>query len=495
MKFLAFDIGTSAVKAVLVDDRQRVLQAASVPLATVRPHPLWSEQDPDEWWRAVETAVATLRQAAGREWAGISAIGLSGQMHGAVMLDGDGRPVRPAIIWNDGRAHAETKELAALVSDFGYIAGVPPMTGLTAPKLLWMRRHEPEVWARVRRIMLPKDYVRLQMTGTFCTDMCDAAGSIMLDNRHRRWSPEILAACHVTVDMLPRLIEGSENSGTLRREVAAGWGLEPLDVVVAGGTGDAAAGAIGIGAVQDGDAFVSIGTSSQYFVTRTSYDPAPESLIHTFCHGLPGRWFQMAGLLNGASCLAWMASTMGDANIDELLAGAERSFAGPTSLLFLPYLTGERTPLNDPYAKGVLSGLTPAATRDEIIQAVLEGVAFSIGHCQETLAAAGTEVSELAVVGGGSRSLFWMRILANVLDRRLVLYESGEVGPAFGAARLARLARTGEAIADVCRPPPVKQAIDPEPDLAAAYQPRLAAFKQLYQALAPLFRQSAGAAA
>ena len=484
--YLGIDIGTSAVKSLVADEAQAVLAQASAQLTTSRPKDMWSEQNPDDWWQAVETTIAALRQQMGAKWQAIRAIGLSGQMHGAVLLDVDGKPLRPAIIWNDGRSHAECVDLQQRLPDIGMIAGVPPMPGFAAPKLVWLRSHEPDVMASAAHLLIPKDYVRFRMTGTFATDMSDASGGLLLDTGNRRWSSDIVASCGFSPSLLPDLMEGSARAGHLSAAIARAWGLSE-DVAVAAGAGDAAAGAIGIGAINDGDGFISLGTSALYFITRDRYNPAPEHLIHTFCHALPGRWFQMAALLNGASCLAWAAGMLGESDIGNLLDRTEARHSGPSSVMFLPYLTGERTPHNDPYAKGVLFGLTPSTSREDIVQAVLEGVAFSLADSQIYLADTGSLPERVGVIGGGSKSRFWMQMLANIIGRTVVLYEGGETGPAFGAARLARLALTGEDPLAVCTKPAVAVEIVPEPARQQGYAARLGKFRALYAALKPVF--------
>lgn len=487
MTYLGIDIGTSAVKAVLVDATQRTLAAAEAPLATLRPAPLWSEQDPTTWWAATETALGRLRLDQPAAFAAVRALGLSGQMHGAVLLDAADRVLRPAILWNDGRAHAECRMLEERVPDLGRIAGVPAMPGFTAPKLLWLAAHEPEILPRITRVLLPKDYVRLRLTGEHVTDMSDAAGTLWLDQARRAWSPEVLAATGLAARQMPRLVEGSAAAGTIRPSVAERLGL-PQGVLVAGGAGDAAAGGIGIGAVEDGDAFISLGTSGQYFVATERYRPYPAAFIHAYCHALPARWFQMAAMLNGASCLAWAARLLGEPDIGALVERVAAAFRGPGRLTFLPYLTGERTPHNDPHARGVLFGLDADSGPVEVVQAVLEGVAFAFAEAQDCLAAAGTVVGEVAAIGGGARSRLWMRIMASVLDRPITLYAGGEKGPAFGAARLARLALTGEAPREVCRKPEIAARIAPDPALTAAYRDRQARYRRLYQLLREEFR-------
>ncbi|MGD9510874.1 MAG: xylulokinase [Geminicoccaceae bacterium] len=487
MSFLGLDVGTSAVKAVLVDGDQRLLAEAEAPLATSRPRPLWSEQDPDDWWTATLGVVAGLRQAEPKAYGAVRAIGLSGQMHGAVVLDADDRPLRPAILWNDGRAQAECRLLSERVPEIGRIAGVPPTPGYTAPKLLWLAAHEPELFARVVKVLPPKDYVRLRLTGDHATDPVDAAGTLWLDEARRAWSPEILAATGLSEKQMPCVVEGNEPAGALRTEVAVELGL-PAGTPVAAGAGDAAAGAIGIGAIADGDAFVSLGTSAQYFVTTASYRPCPERLIQAYCHGLPERWYQCAALLNGASCLGWAAALLGEADIPALVARVEARWRGPSRVLFLPYLMGERTPHDDPYARGVLFGLEPDTDAVEVAQAVMEGVAFSLAEAQDCLSVAGSEVEVLAAIGGGARSPFWMRLLATVLDRPVTVYAGAAKGPAFGAARLARLALTAEAPEAVCGKPEIAQVLEPERPLVDSYFERGRRFRYLYQALRSEFR-------
>ena len=491
MSFLGIDIGTSAVKAILVDEEQRLLAEAETPLTVSRPRPLWSEQAPEDWWVATRAVLAELRAAAPAGFDATRGIGLSGQMHGAVVLDAGDRPLRPAILWNDGRAQAECRLLAERVPDIGRIAGVPPMPGFTAPKLLWLAAHEPELFARITAVLPPKDYVRLRLAGVHATDPCDAAGTLWLDQARRAWSPGIVAATGLGLGQLPRLAEGSETAGALRPAVAAALGLPP-GIPIAAGAGDAAAGAIGIGAVEDGDAFVSLGTSAQYFVTTAAYRPYPERLIHAYCHGVPERWYQCAALLNGASCLGWAAALLGERDIAGLVARVEAAWRGPSRVLFLPYLAGERTPHDDTNARGVLFGLDADTGPLALAQAVLEGVALSLAEAQDCLLAAGTWLGAIAAIGGGARSPFWMRLLATVLDRPVTLYAGAAKGPAFGAARLARLAVTGEPVAEVCRKPAVAQILEPEQAMVVAYRAHGERFRALYRALRPEFASCFG---
>ncbi|HVY18742.1 MAG TPA: xylulokinase [Bauldia sp.] len=477
MHLLGIDIGTSAVKAVLVDAGQRIVAQATAPVATAQPRPGWSEQEPEDWWRATLQAVAVLR--ADPAFADVRAVGLSGQMHAAVMLDQAGQAIRPAIIWNDGRAVAECRALAETVPDIANIAGVIPMPGFTAPKLMWLRAHEAQDFRRMRHVALAKDVVRLRLTGDIATDMTDAAGTLMLDEARRDWSAPILQAVGVEPRQMPQVLEGSAPSGQLRPAIAAEWGLAH-PVIVAGGGGDSAAGAAGIGAIAEGDSLLSLGTSAQIFVTRDRYQPRPETLIHAFAHVLPGRWFEQAAMLNGAGCLDWIARVLG-VDVDALAGEVEAHFAAPSRLMFLPYLAGERTPLNDPGARGAFAGLEYATSRRDLAQAVMEGVAFALLEGQSAFAV--QRLDPLPVIGGGTRSRVWMRIIAAVLGRTVLRVAGSESGPAFGAARLARLALTGEAPEVVCIKPPVMEAIAPDPLLHDQYAARFTDYRALYAAL------------
>jgi xylulokinase len=486
MPVLGIDLGTSALKAVLVDEDQTVLAEAAHPVRTSAPFAGWSEQDPNDWWRALEVVLARLRGLQPAAFTGIRAIGLSGQMHGAVLLDRSGSPIRPAILWNDSRATAECGDLHDSVPNLGKIAGVIAMPGFTAPKVLWLKHHELENFARMARILLPKDYLRLKLTGEAVTDMSDAAGTLFLDEAARDWSDPILNAAGITREVMPRLVEGSAPSATLTPSIAKRFGLAE-DVIVAGGAGDAAAAGIGIGAVEDGDAFVSLGTSAQFFVTDTRYHPQPETLLHAFAHALPGRWFRMAAMLNGASCLDFAARFLGQ-EIPMLLSQAEAAYKGPSRVLFLPYLSGERTPHNDPFARGVFCGLDHGAGAGDVIQSVVEGVGFSLLEARRLLGQAGIMPATVASVGGGARSRFWMRLVAHIIGLPVRRYAGGEIGPAFGAARLARMALTGESAAEICRKPPILDELLPDSALTEAYAKRFEKYAALYRALRPQFR-------
>lgn len=481
--FLGIDLGTSGVKVVLVDGDQRVVDQEAVPLTVSRPQPLWSEQEPEDWWRATDQAVVALEARQGRALSGVRGIGLSGQMHGATLLDGTDRPLRPAILWNDGRAGAECAELERREPRSRAITGNLAMPGFTAPKLLWIAAHEPDVFARIRRVLLPKDYLRLRMTGIAASEMSDAAGTLWLDVAARRWSEAMLAATGLPLSAMPELFEGSAATGTLRPDIAAAWGM-PAEAVLAGGAGDNAAGAVGVGVIRPSEAFLSLGTSGVVFVADAGYAPNPSQAVHAFCHCLPATWHRMSVILSAASALSWLARLLGATEAD-LLAEAEHADPDTGDLLFLPYLSGERTPHNDPAATGVFVGLTHAIERPHLVRAVLEGVAFAFADGQAALTAAGTEIGEVAVIGGGARSQFWGRILAAALNRPLHYPAGGELGPAFGAARLGRLAATGETAETVCTRPQVAHVVEPDPALAARTAAKYQRFRALYPMLKP----------
>ncbi|MFL5828530.1 MAG: xylulokinase [Solirubrobacteraceae bacterium] len=484
--FIGIDIGTSAVKLVLVDAGQQPVATVEEALHPRQPRPGWSEDDAEAWWTAVAAGLDRLRGGHAQALGRVQAIGLSGQMHGALLLDAADRPVRPAILWNDGRSAAEADRLADLGLPLQNSLGVRPMPGFTGPKLAWLRSHEPEVLDRTHHLLLPKDYVRLRLTGERVTDVSDAAGTWLFDQARRTWSAEALEACGVERAWLPRLVESNAVSGTLLREVAKRWGLPP-DIPVAGGGGDTAVGGVGIGAVDTGHGFVSLGTSGQVFLADARYRPDPERLVHGFCHAVPGRWYAMSALLNGASPLAAAVRWTGGGDIGATLERVEARFEGPSRLLALPYLFGERTPHNDPYARGAIIGLTGSTEPADIVQAVLEGVAFSLADGLDVLAASVGRPDALGFIGGGARSLFWGRMIAAVLDTTLVRYRGADRGPAFGAARLARLCATGEPVGAVATAPPVEGVIASDARLRDLYAPRLAAFRALYRALRPEF--------
>jgi xylulokinase len=484
--FLGLDFGTSAVKALLVDGTQTVVASATVPLTVQRPAAGHSEQNPHAWWQAMLDAVDMLGHSHAAALSAVEGIGLSGQMHGAVLLDGAGTVLRPAMLWNDVRSSAECTELEEAVPTLRQVAGNIAMPGFTAPKLLWVQKHEPSVFARVRTVLLPKAYIRYRMTGEMIEEMSDASGTLWLDVGARDWSDTMLAASGLSRNSMPRLVEGNAPAGTLRAELAARWHMA-RPPVLAGGAGDNAAGAVGLSAIRPGDAFVSLGTSGVLFAITDRFRPYPQAAVHAFCHALPGTWHQMGVTLSAAASLAWWAGVTGLTEAD--LLAEIGSPASPSPALFLPYLGGERTPHNDGTIRGAFAGLSHDTGRRLLTQAVLEGVAFSLRDCLDALAASGTRIEAADVIGGGSRSRAWIAIIAAALGIPLYRLAAGERGGAFGAARLARMAVTGEAPDLVCTPAARAETISPDPDLAAAYAPRIAQYRALNARIAEVVRE------
>ncbi len=483
--YLGIDIGTSGVKAILMNENGVVVETAQAPLSVSRPHDLWSEQDPADWWAATNSAVSDLDL---QRRHGVKAIGLSGQMHGATLLDADNQALRPAILWNDGRSAPQCVAMEAALPTLGQITGNRAMPGFTAPKLQWVRENEPQVFAKVKTVLLPKDYVRLRMTGELASDMSDSAGTLWMDVAKRDWSDEVLAATGLDRSNMPKLFEGNEVTGELRAELAEAWGMARVPVVAGGG--DNAAGAVGVGVVRAGEAFLSLGTSGVLFLANGAYSPNPAGGVHSFCHALPNRWHQMSVILSAASCVDWAVKLCGMNDAAEMFAAIEARSTPAESEMFLPYLSGERTPHNDPAAKGVLFGLTHESGAAAIGQAVLEGVAFAFRDGMAALTDSGAHIDSITVIGGGAKSHYWGKILSSVLGRPLVYRDGGEVGPAFGAARLAQLAHTGASVEAVCPAPAITHVAEPDDRLTDLYAAQLPKFRALYQNLKSAFQES-----
>ena len=459
--FIGLDLGTSGLKAILIDDAQKVVAEATAPLTVERPAEGWSEQDPASWIVAAEAAMA---QLARHGLSKVQGIGLSGHMHGATILDTADRVLRPCILWNDTRSHAEA---AVLDHDpqFRRVTGNIVFPGFTAPKLVWVRKHEPAIWDQVAKVLLPKDYLRLWLTGDHVSEMSDAAGTAWFDTGRRDWSDALLHAAGLSRGQMPRLVEGSAVSGTLRPDLAARWGLRP-GVVIAGGGGDNAASGVGVGVVKAGQAFVSLGTSGVLFAANDGYQPDPETAVHTFCHALPGTWHQMGVILAATDALNWYAGLVGQSAAT--LTGELSTLKAPGKTLFLPYLGGERTPLNDAAIRGAFLGLEHSTDRQAGTRAVLEGVTFAFRDSRDALAATGTRLESLLAVGGGSRSDYWLQAIATALDCTVLVPAAGDFGGALGAARLGMMAATG-AGTEIATMPPIAREVRPDKALADAF--------------------------
>jgi xylulokinase len=482
MTFLGIDIGTSGVKALLIDENGRAIgEATAAAVEPTRPHPGWSEQNPQDWWTATLGAIDKLHAAHPQALAALKGIGLSGHMHGATLLGENDKVLRPCILWNDGRSAAECAEMEASLPSLRDIAGNIAMPGFTAPKIAWVRKHEPEIFAKIKKVLLPKAYVRLLLTGEHVEDMSDAAGTLWLDVQKRDWSDALLAVTGLTREHMPRLVEGSESSGQLKAEYCSRWDITG-PVVVAGGAGDNAAAACGIGAIRPGEGFVSLGTSGVLFVSNETFSPNTKGAVHAFCHAIPGTWHQMGVVLSATDSLNWLSRITGKKQAD--LAGeAEAQFKGPGEEIFLPYLSGERTPHNNAAARGSFVGLSQSSETAQMAQAVMEGVAFAMRDSQRVLADAGTNISRLLAVGGGARSALWLKLLATNLDMEIALPADGDFGGALGAARLGLCAATGASPSQVMTMPPIKTVIAPDTTLSAAYSEQYARYRALYTAI------------
>jgi xylulokinase len=482
MTYLGIDIGTSGVKALLIDKAGRALgEASAAAVEPVRPHPGWSEQNPADWWTATLAAVDKLSKSYPTELAAVRGIGLSGHMHGATLLDKNDAVLRPCILWNDGRSAAECKEMEAALPSLREIAGNIAMPGFTAPKIAWVRKHEPEIYAKIAKVLLPKAYIRLLLTGEYVEDMSDASGTLWLDVGKRDWSDELLAVTGLNRSHMPALVEGSAISGHLKAEFTSRWGMA-ANVVVAGGAGDNAASACGIGAIRPGEGFVSLGTSGVLFVSNDKFRPNTKGAVHAFCHAVPDTWHQMGVILSATDSLNWLSKITGQKQAD-LSGAAEAQFTGPGEEIFLPYLSGERTPHNNAAARGSFTGLSHLSDPAKLAQAVMEGVTFAFRDSQRVLADAGTKIDRLLAVGGGSKSALWLKLIATNLDMEIALPEDGDFGGALGAARLGLCAAEGAEPATVMTMPPIKTIITPDKNLSAAYADQYARYRALYPAI------------
>jgi xylulokinase len=495
---LGIDVGTSGAKAVLADANGRVVATATTGYPMATPRPLWAEQNPADWWRAsVESVRRVLRDAGSNAVAGV---GLTGQMHGLVLLDEAGEVLRPCIMWNDQRTAKQCADLTARVgaSRVLELTGNPILPGFTAPKIAWVRENEPDVYRRIAHILLPKDYLRYKLTGAFHTEVADASGTALLNVRERRWSPEMVAALDISDRWLPECYESTVPSARVSMDGAAATGLAE-GTPVAGGGGDQAAGAVGTGVVVDGVVSAALGTSGVIFASSDRYRLEPEGRLHAFCHSVPNRWNLMGVVLSAAGSFRWFRDALGQAEVaaaeasgadvyDLLTAQAAEVPAGSEGLLFLPYLTGERTPYPDPEARGVYFGLTLRHGKPHLIRAVLEGVAYAMRDSLELMHGLGLRISQVRASGGGARSPLWRQILADVFESELVLVNATD-GAAYGAALLGGVgAGVFASVDEACeRAIAVTERVEPGPN-ARIYADYYPIYRQLYPSLAPRFR-------
>ncbi len=491
--YLGIDLGTSEVKALVMSAQGEVLAVAHAGLTLQHPQPGWAEQDPAQWWQATINACRSLQAQIPEQYASIAAIGLSGQMHGATVLDESHQVLRPCILWNDGRSARQCLDMTAACPELHQIAGNLAMPGFTAPKIAWLRANEPDVFQRIAKVVLPKDYLRFLLTGELVSEMSDAAGTLWLDVEKRDWSNRLLAVTGLTRDQMPRLVEGSAVSATLNGASAKLLGLQS-GIPVAGGGGDNAASAVGIGAIRPGDSFVSLGTSGVLFSVTDRHRPNVADAVHAFCHALPGMWHQMTVMLSAASALSWVTRMTGSPNEATLLAqvallsNADRE-AAP---LFLPYLSGERTPHNDAMASGVFVGLRHEHGAAHMAYSVIDGVSLGMRDGLDALRQAGTHIDSIQLVGGGSRSALWAQLLSSTLEVTVRVGQDSSVGAALGAARLAHLCELGgtptvDQLEAICGKPATISEFHPDPHELRLSQRRQQQFRSAYTSMKPLF--------
>ena len=482
--YLGIDIGTTATKAVLADSDQHLFASATATYVLQQPVSGVSECDPMVWIDAIKKVVAELRRTSYAEMKSVRAIGLSGQMHSIIVMDESHRVIRPAILWNDERGGEESHILQRDITDIGEITGVVPMQSFSASKLLWIKRNHPADFARIKHILWAKDFVRLWLTGELVTDMSDAGGSQLLDQQNRCWSEQIIHYLGLEWDCLPRLVEGTEISGILGSTVAAELGLS-AGIPVAAGGGDTPVGGLGLGCIREGTALISLGTGAVYYTAQESYRPQPKTLLHTFAHCVPDRWYRMAAMLNGASCLAWAARLCNEADIGDLLGRVEARGNAVGRVLFQPFLRGERTPHNDVVARGAFIGLDTECDSVDLAKAVLEGVAFSLRQGHELLTEGNDTLSFVGFIGGGARSLYWTQLIATVLNRPISIIQDAEFAASLGAVRLAMVASGNADLSDVAYLPNVLRTVDPDLNRVDTYAERFDTYLEIYPALRP----------
>ncbi len=489
--FVGIDTSTTATKAILINGQGEVIKVASTEYPFDTPQPLWSEQHPDLWWNGTVNSIRRVLADSGLDGTAVKGIGLTGQMHGLVLLDAAGKVLRPAILWNDQRTGSQCDDIRARLGKnrLIQITGNDALTGFTAPKILWVQQNEPEIYARIAHILLPKDFVRFKLTGHYAVDRAGGAGTLLFDLRQRDWSPEVLTALEIDPVWLPPTYEGPEVTGLVSAAAAAATGLKAGTPVVGGG-GDQSAQAVGVGAVEPGIIALTLGTSGVVFATTPEPFIEPEGRLHAFCHAVPNRWHLMGVMLSAAGSLRWYRDTLAAGlDFDTLLAPAVDIPPGSEGLLFLPYLTGERTPHPDPLARGAFVGLTVRHTQAHLTRSVLEGVAFGLRDSFELMKAAGlTDIRQVRVSGGGAKSPLWRQILADVLDAELVTVNTSE-GAAYGAALLAGVGGGVWPTVDAACAAgvTVTGSTRPQAEVVACYQPLYEQYRALYPALKDIY--------
>ena len=481
--YLGLDLGTSGLRGLLVQADGEAVGSAAADYAVARPNPGWSEQNPHDWITACNSVVNQLRHEYSGEFSKLAGIGVAGHMHGAVLLDATGEVLNPCILWNDTRASREAALLDAMPS-FREISGNIVFAGFTAPKLVWLKKHQPDIFARIAKVLLPKDYINFWLTGRYISDMSDGAGTAWLDSGAREWSEQLLSKSAMRGDQMPELVEGCAPIGQLKSHIAQQWQIE-TPVTVVGGAADNAAAACGVGVLREGDAFVSLGTSGVLLAAKDHFSPKPASAVHTFCHAVPNRWYQMGVILAATDSLDWLSRNL-NASPAELAHALGNQISGPGQMQFLPYLSGERTPHNASAIRGALLNIDITSSRADLTQAVMEGVSFALRDTLEVLKSTGTRPSRLIAIGGGAQSQFWLETLATVLNLPIDIPQKSAFSVALGAARLAIVGHTGAQPDEVMAQPKVTTTIEPHKELKAAYGEAYRRYVRLYPTLKTL---------
>ena len=474
--YLGIDLGTSSIKTIVIDDAGKKISESSQPIKSSSPRAMWSEQNPIDWLEAAEKTILSIPKKIRTE---IKGIGLSGQMHGAVLLDNQDRLIRPAILWNDGRSHQECQELEKNFPELQPIIGNQIMPGFTSPKISWLKKNEKENFSKINKILLPKDYLRFAWCGDYSTDVSDASGTMWLDIKKRSWSERAVAATEISIEQLPKVFESNEITGMISKSTSKKLGIPIIPVVA--GAGDQAAGAIGSSVINVDDASLVLGTSGVIFIVTEGFLPNPMQGIHAFCHAMPNTWHQMAVILSAASAIDWCANLTGFDSPKEAYDAAEKK-GHSDDVFFLPYLNGERTPHNNPYATSLFQGLKSTTDRAAIIHASMEGVAFALKDGFDALIDAGGKCDTITVIGGGSRSRYWGKIIANCLDKTLIYRDGSDVGPAKGAALLAQCGINKSKIETINEAAPIIEAIEPENNHVQKYSEKINTWRKLYHA-------------
>ena len=478
--YLGLDLGTSAIKALLVKENNAIIGSAEIRFKVSHPQKGWSEQNPQDWEFALKKAVKILKSKYSFEFSLLRGIGISGQMHGATLLDQKGKVLRPCILWNDTRAHLEAKQLDT-ITKVRKISGNIVFPGFTAPKLIWLANNEPEIFSKIAKVLLPKDYLNFWLTGEYTSDMSDGSGTSWLDTNKRVWSSDLLYCSGMRLNQMPKLFESSEPIGNLRDSLAEEWGLSK-NVIVVSGAGDNAAAACGIGVINEGDAFISLGTSGVILVAKENFAPKANHALHTFCHAIHNRWYQMGVILSATDCLNWLANIL-EKKVEDLTNSLGKRIKKPNSTHFLPYLSGERTPHNDSKIRASFVNLDVSSNQNDLTQSILEGVSFALRDNLEALKNVGTNISTAITIGGGSNSSYWLELIATVLKIDLDIPEKSDFGAAFGAAKLAIIGVTGAKPDDIIKKPRISKKISPKKELIKLYDEAYYKYQSIYPAL------------